>query len=1558
MAEITYNIYEIEPNGLSGFKALPPEDIDLITSTEVSKTFKPNDNFIELSFFTLDNTRLETISTYDRYSILSGDRKQGLDGNSEIGIDVQEDYLAYGYGSTEGKVLYNFLDYPYSNIALPQDFYIESISTDRTELRLVSVNLDSSTVLDTTNEIKTQFDGSAYIPDFHLYFGNNIFFTIVNIDAKAFRETTAVLVKLLEPLPRTIGVKATLNIVEKVSDSIAYEINTVITPDKEVIPTLRGANFAIDLDAQATEPSQYFNYNELFSFASYNSYREVNSLFNEKGAELGIDYSDFANFINFSSAEERLRNFRYKLQLLESYQTQLDVIQGTEANPTPLGYTGTGVTGTTEYWKSLIEGIINNFDHYERHLFYENEDSAWPKQNASTVTSKPYQNLLTTNLAATAWYNAELQNAILFDAQNGDLLRNTVPSYLIEDPDNRPYELIVHMVAQHFDNIWIYTNQVSEKYDADNRLDRGASKDLIEELLKNFGVKLYTSNKSVEDLFRYFTTNSYDRGNESISGITTAAGQESVSQNDYQKEIYKRIYHNLPLLMKSKGTERGLRALITCFGIPSDVLKVRVFGGESSEEFPFFGGQQAITGSIDKVRLNNTGSIVPGDTVSFYTSVINSDNFYTPDLHRIEVGFSPAYNINEYIVSQSAFLFPNDPFDIDDYIGDPRGYETNKYPPLYEYAETILANIDAYNLKDFVRLIKFFDNVLFRMVRDFTPARAVTDAGIIIKPHLLDRSKFKSPEMTWTRPEYTGSIDTAFTSGSNAGAFKNIGAYSRNGESSTDYLREVVTPSGTKERKINEFVYSLVFEKDQVEKNFGEAKFDGEFKNSILTVSNGELNEDNPFKNIEYPSINYDIRFLNQIPDEFCILRILENGNRDNEFVISEIPSTVNIPQSNIFSGDTSTAYTFTVADGGGPAEPPNQGDEINHEFDGEQYDIFEVTATHQDSTLTLPSSEDPCTLTRTVRLVECNLQDDLTGLPPNLITENVAYNIHEFFFAVPTTIDLNNPPAERINDLLSYYIDDVFIGSVEGNTYTDAEGNQVDVQSPTGNSPYSYTFTNIPTNTSTISIRVEDAFDNRCNIEYTPVFDTCPIRALDPGDINPPDKDNEVVTTIDPITGIVELDQGATLYSTQIANGGFFIAPFGFENTSNTTKFYFRLIVIFTARKGDPPLYLNNLEVTYGPGHYLDNDVLPEDDENSNFSSWAEVPNPYDPNVPFSTTTSILPSDYNGIIEVYNGAYDENGDYYPDVTPRITDESLIGTFITAGNFSSGILGNQVGEFPPSPQDTESEEQIKYYIQFRAVNNANCDKIGPVFQIVGGDTKFVSLYLIFKPTAGILNGITPSPICLLAPTQFDSNLQQVWVEVPENFDQSGGNPVTPSDVIGGMMQIYLDDSGTEPAPEGLYAYPVGDQDNLDGYLLGRHWGEWGQNGSGGVSYEGPGGTLTRNWRTTPWPNNPGTYVNQSSSGSPGTYKCQDWENFDFNTFPSDRRLKTNINFIGKSPSGINIYSFEFKDKDKFGYGTYQGVMSDEINKGAVSIGEDGFDRVDYSLIDVDFKKIS
>tara|TARA_R110002012_G_scaffold9673_8_gene44414 strand:+ start:379 stop:1299 length:921 start_codon:yes stop_codon:yes gene_type:complete len=73
---------------------------------------------------------------------------------------------------------------------------------------------------------------------------------------------------------------------------------------------------------------------------------------------------------------------------------------------------------------------------------------------------------------------------------------------------------------------------------------------------------------------------------------------------------------------------------------------------------------------------------------------------------------------------------------------------------------------------------------------------------------------------------------------------------------------------------------------------------------------------------------------------------------------------------------------------------------------------------------------------------------------------------------------------------------------------------------------------------------------------------------------------------------------------------------------------------------------------------------------------------------------------------------------------------------------------------------------------------------------------------------------------------------------------------------------------------------------------------------------------------------------------------------------SDRRMKKNIKLIGKSNSGLNIYAFEYIDKI-FGEGIWQGVMSDEVSKEAVIENFAGnFNGVDYSKLDVEFKRIS
>jgi hypothetical protein len=83
---------------------------------------------------------------------------------------------------------------------------------------------------------------------------------------------------------------------------------------------------------------------------------------------------------------------------------------------------------------------------------------------------------------------------------------------------------------------------------------------------------------------------------------------------------------------------------------------------------------------------------------------------------------------------------------------------------------------------------------------------------------------------------------------------------------------------------------------------------------------------------------------------------------------------------------------------------------------------------------------------------------------------------------------------------------------------------------------------------------------------------------------------------------------------------------------------------------------------------------------------------------------------------------------------------------------------------------------------------------------------------------------------------------------------------------------------------------------------------------------------------------------------------------------SDRRLKQNIHLVDKSPSDIPIYTFNYRSGIKLANNevldnksTFVGVMAQdllELAPHAVTMNEeDGFYRVDYSKIDVDFGKL-
>ena len=195
-----------------------------------------------------------------------------------------------------------------------------------------------------------------------------------------------------------------------------------------------------------------------------------------------------------------------------------------------------------------------------------------------------------------SWITTQSISASNFDRNNLNALVKTIPEYIREDSSNKPYDLFISMMGQHFDNVYFYTKDVTNRFNGDNRLNFGLSKDLVAQALKDFGIKIYQNNFSSDDLYASYLGYNADgsiltpTGSEVIYNYITASN-ENIPFNDLSKEVYKRLFHNLPYLLKKKGTIEGLRGLISCYGIPDTILRLVEFGGKDkidAQDWDFF----------------------------------------------------------------------------------------------------------------------------------------------------------------------------------------------------------------------------------------------------------------------------------------------------------------------------------------------------------------------------------------------------------------------------------------------------------------------------------------------------------------------------------------------------------------------------------------------------------------------------------------------------------------------------------------------------------------------------------------------------------------------------------------------------------------------------------------------------------------------------------------------------------------------------------------------------------------------------------------------------------
>ena len=562
---IVQNITSLDPVTLE-YQDYSADDTTLISSSIFTSTWSDNKDYIEYYVYNLNGDVIE--SDLDLQNYLS--TKEGLL------INPDEDIQNIGFTEGTFNTLYNFYN-PLLSSSIDINYYISQISSDRTELKINTNQLTGPQISAGYNALKQVLSTADYYKDFFLNFGDNKLVIANNalID-NSDSNNIGIFIKLYEPLPAEFDIKNKLWVVDKVADSVAYQIelrdDTVFT---QTNPLLQGPNFNLKIQDEVNNPSDFLNLSQLTTSPSASLYNQLSNILNEKGIEPNIDYTNYSEFAYFSSVETRIENFYYKLQLIENYEASSSLTTATFTTP---------ISASSAIYQNLIHEVIEKFDGFERYMYFESSSQAYPK----STSTKPYTLYGTSTPQALAWLTENLTSGSDYDRENVNNLVYTIPEFIREDSNNSNYELFVEMVGQHFDTIWTCIKDVSNKYNRDNRINYGASRDLIADILRDFGIKIYQNNFSNQDLYNAFLGIGSNgnklppTGSELITNYVTASS-DIIPLTEVNEEIYSRLYHNLPTILKKKGTVDALRTIINCYGVPNTVLRISEFGGKDRD---------------------------------------------------------------------------------------------------------------------------------------------------------------------------------------------------------------------------------------------------------------------------------------------------------------------------------------------------------------------------------------------------------------------------------------------------------------------------------------------------------------------------------------------------------------------------------------------------------------------------------------------------------------------------------------------------------------------------------------------------------------------------------------------------------------------------------------------------------------------------------------------------------------------------------------------------------------------------------------------------------------
>jgi len=369
-----------------------------------------------------------------------------------------------------------------------------------------------------------------------LNFGNGVIIRYLDHSYTNQNETDdkhiELLIKLDSPLSNEYDVK-TLCWISNVS--IAPIVQSVILINKTELKTfnISGPDFSIPM-----LNSEKHSVRDIASLNNNVTDRD-SSLINttKKLKTLNIDYSDFSNFVLFSSAAVRIKIFKNKLESINKLNSNIE-ISSISASYSANLIVSSSFTTQIQNYKKTIDEIFNSFDGFESYLYTN-------------------QNLISGSLdnVNSNYYNYIL-DAEEFDTQNLDNLTNNTPENIKNDENNSDYLLFLTMIGHHFDNIYLYIRYypiLNNSESSDSHVS-----DFVYYMLKTFGWNTSTdfANKNQIDVYL----------------------NNKLSYKDKTETIWKRILDTLPQIYKTKGAQECINLILACHGIPLNILTIREFG--------------------------------------------------------------------------------------------------------------------------------------------------------------------------------------------------------------------------------------------------------------------------------------------------------------------------------------------------------------------------------------------------------------------------------------------------------------------------------------------------------------------------------------------------------------------------------------------------------------------------------------------------------------------------------------------------------------------------------------------------------------------------------------------------------------------------------------------------------------------------------------------------------------------------------------------------------------------------------------------------------------------